>query len=62
MRKLKSGVHHETFVVPSLVDGAVALAQAERRRDEKGESTYVHFHKEGEDCKNKCRIIRQEES
>lgn len=50
-------VHHHTYVVPSLVDGAVAMAQAERRRDKRGETTVVHAHADEKICNNDCKIV-----
>jgi hypothetical protein len=50
-------INHQTFVIPGVVDYAVAMLQAERRRDKDNETTIVHVHRSGEACIEKCRVV-----
>lgn len=58
-------VNHHSYVVPGIVDKAVCMKQAERRRDQDGETTIVHDHpyesaaKPGREhgCSTHCMII-----
>lgn len=54
---------HHTYIIPGVVDGSVAHAQAQKRKFDKRhpESTVVHDHKYGSPCNDKCVTYQREE-
>lgn len=51
---------HSAYIVPGIVDGAVVEKQAEdRSRDKRHpEPTFVHYHKMGNECNEKCHTVQ----
>lgn len=41
---------HHVFIIPGVVDASVVHAQALRKLDQRGETTYVHDHRADEKC------------
>jgi len=49
---------HEAYISPGIVDGAVVHKQAQDRATDKRhpEGTFVHEHKHGTKCNDRCKM------
>lgn len=48
-----------SFITPDVAE-SVMLKQARQRRDLDDESTWIHYHKMGSTCNDKCKLISPE--